>query len=726
MLGNLYIALGYAQEAENNIEIENSIEKYVKMIQEHRMFKNDNVIEPVYQNDYFLCPSSYISQEMHIALIQFAKNPEGEFISPWQAYTKVEWEDGEEKPEYNIIEEKNIIQDGSQGRKLEEVFHNNKPENIEKIAEELIEDIDYKTSIYVDENGAVLEEDFSAYYEKEANNKTKNKEANYRNLVATYPKNCDITILNNSRKNWRLDTKNHKINLRRLKKDRAEIEFYLPSLKQKEDKNQGYEIIALDKKGRRLEIIYDYKVPLAVRNAFNKADTDILPKAKKNLIVQIKQDEKKLWEKGEYHLIKAAGIIHRIYFKSFNGETKATASVHLNNLSSKEASIIFLSENPYYAPNVYTSTNVRNNTDIITNGEKYEVDLPAALNSLYAYVNTIRGEIVYSQDRKIIISKNDVAEKRVTLHYPLEMDIRLFDESGKDYTLSEDRKTLQFIPKALNINDNPEYYNKFDTLSYPYRVYDEKGNILKVTSASHHVDKCNYKKAVSLLGESEEEVRTIKTEMNKLEEKSLEMETIAELTLVHKKETQSLLLQVTENIKNIDQKLKQAHQQAEEAKIKALEGFENMQKLLEKLESLDEEDKMEKINETQEQFQHAKDKLALLQTKAILSRKAILKVNEELQKSNDKEIELKAQLVVLNEDLTQSKANIKQKQQKIDEVQSKLKAALEKQEKAQQAVEAASMEAESVCKVTLIAGEKISWIETALPKTYKKIELKIF
>ncbi len=707
-------------------EEKNDVDFYVNKLKEHRSFTENEMISPSYEDDYFLCPSSYIYQEMHTALTQFAKNPEGVFISPWQNYAQVQWEDGDEKPEYNVIKTAEIKKDGSQGRNLGDVKYEPKPKDIEEIANILPDDIDYKTNIYIDGDTIVIEEDFSAYYEKEDETKTIGK--NFRNLMALFPENCEITILNKSRRNWKLDTQNHKINLRRLQKNRAEIEFYLPIAKQKEIENQGYEIIALDKKGRRLKLVYDDKIPAVIAHSFNKAGTDIWPKARQNLV---QKEPSQLWEKGEYHLIKAEGIIDNIYFKSFNGEAQATASVSIKDMDFKEASVMFLGENPYHGPVAYTLTDVKNHIDITEHEQYYEIDLPASLNSLYAYVAFKDDEIIYSQDRKILISKEKLENQKPRLYYPLQMSIRLFDQKGEDYILSEGETKLSFIPEELEISNKAEYYNKNETLAYPYRIYDKKGNMLKIISAEHRVDKCGYQEAKDALNKAKNDALTIRNIIEKTENELLEIETLIALHMTHEEYAHNLLTELKQNIKDKEEELKALTQKWENDQKEALTAFteiENLQNAKDKIYA-----EVKTGNEADEtasslviELINAKEKLPILQRKAIKSRKAYLKASEELELKQKNWEAKNKERESIKEKISLKQVEQKNKEESLTNTQMKLEKVEDNQKVIESQVEELQAKPKGVCKVEILANEKIDWLETAMPEAYEEIQLEQF
>ncbi len=719
LLAGLGSSLSYSQE--NSLDVED----YIKKVEQHRIAQKDTSLS-FYEGaleDYFLCPSSYTEQEMRAALFEWAKNPQGEFISPWQAHAKPLWEDGEEKPEYNLSVKEQKSMDGSQGRKLEDVLFKAKPEDIEDIQKGLQADVDYKNSFYMAKDDEIFGEDFSAYYETALSKDNKGK--TYRNLIVFYPENCDITILDKSRKNWRLDTLNHKINLRQLEKNKAEIEFYLPSNKQKSYENIGYEIIALDKKGRRLSLAYDEVIPLSVMHLFNKSGK-LSEQAKDNLIKAIEGNKAKLWEKGEYHLIKANGIIDSLYFKSFNELVQSRASIALDNLSAKENALIFLGENPYYAPNALTVEDVKLQTDVLLDEKtgRYNIDLPAALNSFYAYVKEGEAAAIYSDQGVINLPKTDEAQKTLSVFYPLEMDIRIFDnKEQKSYILSEDEKTLTFTPKDIKVSANPQYYKGGSGLSAPYRIYDEDGHILKIVSAEHSIDKCGYDEAKSLRDEAAEELEIISAKIENSETKILERETLIAINDVHKQEAENNLAAISADIKNKEEERKalEINMQKEEKTVDAvLKGIEKLKQTIKELE----EDGIEvdkSIAFSRIQIEEAQSVLLTHLNGLKKARREHTEISRLLQRNKKKEEKLQKAVAAVTEKLAMLQNQLQEESKilKIDLAEQKKRE--ENYQEAQITLEKAEAEEETVCKVKITAAKEINWMETAFPRTYKEI-----
>ncbi len=722
LLAGLGSSLSYSQE--NSLDVEG----YIKKVEQHRIAQQDisvSLYEGVIE-DYFLCPSSYTEQEMRAALFEWAKNPQGEFISPWQAHVKPLWEDGEEKPEYNLSLKEQKSMDGSQGRKLEDVLFKAKPEDIEDIQKALQEDVDYKNSFYIAKDDEILGEDFSAYYETASSKDNKGK--TYRNLIVFYPENCDITILNKSRKNWRLDTLNHKINLRQLEKNKAEIEFYLPSKKQKSYENTAYEIIALDKKGRRLTLVYDEVIPLSVMRLFNKSGK-LSEQAKANLIKAIEGDKAKLWEKGEYHLIKANGIIDSLYFKSFNELVQSRASIALDSLGAKENALIFLGENPYYAPNALTVEDVKLQIDVLLDEktERYKIDLPAALNSFYAYVKEGETPAIFSEKGVINLPKIDEAQKTLSVFYPLEMDIRIFDnKEQKSYILSEDEKTLTFIPKDMELSANPQYYKGKGDLSYPYRIYDEDGHILKIVSVEHSIDKCGYDEAKSLRDEVAEELETISAKIENSETKILERETLIAINDEHKQEAENNLSAISADIKNKEEahKALEKNMQKEEKTVDAV--LKEIEKLKQTIKEIEEDSvEVDKLT-TYPRIQIKEAQSALLPHLHALkkARREHTEISRLLRKNKKKEESLQKTVDTLTEKLAMLQNQLQEESEILKTVLAEQKKREEIYQEAQITLEKAEVEEETVCKVKITAAKEINWMETAFPRTYKEVKVK--
>lgn len=439
--------------AETSDELENKLDAYVQQLQDFRG-NESNISAHYIGKDYFLCPGDMVEDEMRAAIFQAAKRPDAEFISPWNGKAKLIWEDGKEKPEYNILTIVNgVKQDGTQGIALEDVVIMPRGQ-MPKITE-VAQDINDTDRVY-------------------------------RNLIATYPKNCMITVLNKSNLNWKQDTIHNIVALRQLKDNKAEFEWRKPKV---DVENIGYEIFALDENGQLLELNEHVVIPLSVKNRLNKASTDIYPKSKAALKKQMAENVNKVWDEGEYHLLQANGQINNIFIKSYNELTETKASIALDTIKGKPA-YQYLGENPLYSPNYYTLDDAKSKINIQKMGEDdYQVFMPISLNSVYAFIDDDNDELFW--DASIKLMGDQLKNQTVKLHYPLEMKVDIFDADNQDIVFSEDKMTIMFSPKKLGIEALLKYYLTDNVIQLPYRLYDEKGGLLEPINITNRLGDCD-------------------------------------------------------------------------------------------------------------------------------------------------------------------------------------------------------------------------------------------
>lgn len=437
--------------AETSEELENKLSNYVQELQDFRAKKGEQLDQPV-GKDYFLCPGDMVEDEMRMAIFQAAKVPDTSFISPWGENAKLSWEDGQEKPEYNILTViEGIKQDGTQGIALEDVIIYPRGEVPEPKQEEI-----------------------------------KVGKGIYRNLIATYPKNCAITVLNASNLNWKQDTINNIVALRQLKGDKAEFEWRSPKA---DIQNIGYEILVLDENGQLLELTTHEILPLSVKNRLNKTATALYPKSKAALIQQIKDNADKIWSEGEYHLIQANGDIGEILIKSYNSTAETKASIAVDALKGQPA-YMYLGENPLYSPAYYTPDEARAKIKIkkIVEGE-YQITMPVSLNSVYAFFDEKNDALFW--DTSIKLTNDQIESPTLKIQYPLEMKVDIFDASNENIEFSADKMTISFSPKKLEVEALSKFYFVDDALKLPYRLYDEKGGLLKPKNITNRLGDCD-------------------------------------------------------------------------------------------------------------------------------------------------------------------------------------------------------------------------------------------
>lgn len=437
--------------AETSDKIESQLDAYIQQLQDFRN-KEDNQLSYSVGKDYFLCPGDMVEEEMRAALFQAAKNPDATFISPWGENAKLTWTDGQEKPEYNILTViDGIKQDGTQGIALADVI--------------------------------IYPRGFVPEPEQE---ETKDGIGTYRNLIATYPKNCAITVLNASNLNWKQDTINNIIALRQLKEDKAEFEWRSPKA---DIQNIGYEILVLDENGQLLELTTHEIIPLSVKNRLNKASTALYPKSKAALIRQVKDNADKIWNEGEYHLTQANGNISEILIKSYNGMAETKASIAVDALKGQPA-YLYLGENPLYSPSYYTPDEAKAKIKVkkITEDE-YQIAMPVSLNSVYAFFDKKNDALFW--DTSIKLTNDQIESSSLKIQYPLEMKVDIFDASNENIELSADKMTISFSPKKLGIEVLSKFYFVDDALKLPYRLYDEKGGLLKPKNITNRLGDCD-------------------------------------------------------------------------------------------------------------------------------------------------------------------------------------------------------------------------------------------